>query len=211
MNEDEKQRRSFRMTDAVPDARRDVDDELTFHLDMRTREFMEQGMSQEEARARAAESFGDLRSIRGDLRHERTLRNQERERRDWWRGFGGDVRYTFRSLVKNKGFAIAAITTLALGIGANSAIFSIVNNVLLRPLPFPSAERLVVLWGKYPNYGRTSLSLPDFVDWRAQAGTMSHVAARHSAAFNYTGGEEPVQLRADASRRISSRHSACSP
>ena len=191
-------KKSFRLSDAVPDPRRDVDDELAFHLEMRARELMEQGIPEDEARRRAAESFGDVQSIRGDLRRERAERNEERRRRDWWAGFSGDVRYTIRSLLHNKVFALAAIATLALGIGANSAIFSIINNVLLRPLPFPDSDRLVVLFGKYPNYGRTSLSLPDFNDWRAQATTsFTQIAARHGAVFNYTGGDEPIQLRAD--------------
>ena len=190
-------KKSFRFSDIRPDAHRDVDDELAFHLDMRTKEFMEHGHSPDEARRLAAESFGDVQAIRGDLEQEREQRNRERERSDWWLGFKTDLRYAARSLIRNKTFALAAMATLALGIGANSAIFSIVHNVLLRPLPFPDAERLVVLWGKYPNYGRTSLSLPDFVDWRAQATTVDQVAARHNGVFNYTGGDEPLQLRAD--------------
>jgi putative ABC transport system permease protein len=190
-------KKSFRLTDVVPDARKDVDDELTFHLEMRTREFMEQGFPEDEARQRARDSFGDVQQIRGDLRHERKERNSERGRRDWWIGFQSDIRYALRSLQKHKAFAAAAIATLALGIGANSAIFSIVNSVLLRPLPYPNAERLAVLWGKYPNYGRATLSLPDFNDWRASTTAFEQVAARTGAAFNFTGGEEPVQLRAD--------------
>ena len=192
-------KKSFRLSDTVPNAKRDVDDELAFHLEMRKREFMEQGMSEEEARARAAESFGDVKQIRGDLESERAERNQERARGEWWLGFQGDVGYALRSLVRNKAFALAAIATLALGIGANSAIFSIVHSVLLKPLPYPNADRLVVLWGKYPNYGRTSLSLPDFLDWRTEGtkGSFEQVAARASAAFSYTGGTEPIQLRAD--------------
>src|SRR5688572_10466300 len=165
-------KKSFRMSDVVPNARRDIDDELAFHLEMRAREFMEHGMSEDEARRQAADSFGNVQAIRGDLRHERAERNLERSRRDWWLGFTGDLRYALRSLTRNKVFAVAAVTTLALGVGANSAIFSIVNGVLLRPLPYPAPDRLVVLFGKYPNYGRTGLSLPDFNDWRAQTGTM---------------------------------------
>ena len=190
-------KKSFRLSDVVPNPARDVDDELAFHLEMRTKEFIDQGVPEEEARRRARESFGDVAAIRGDLRHERAERNQERGRRDWWIGFQSDLRYALRSLRKNRAFAAAAIATLALGIGANSTIFSIVNNVLLRPLPYPHAERLARLWGKYPNYGRASLSLPDFNDWRAQARSFEEVAAHHGAAFSYSGGEEPVQLRAD--------------
>ena len=190
-------KKSFRMSDVVPDAKKDVDDEVAFHLEMRAREFMEQGVPEAEARRRAEESFGDVATIRGDLRNERTERNDARERQEWWTGFLSDLRFAFRSLKSNRAFAIAAIATMALGIGANSAIFSIVNNVLLRPLPYAQPDRLVMLWGKYPNYGRTSLSLPDFVDWRSQARSFDAVGAIHGTTFNYLGGEEPLQLRAD--------------
>jgi predicted permease len=190
-------KKSFRLSDAVPDAKRDVDDEVAFHLEMRAREFMEQGVPEMEARRRAEESFGDVAAIRGDLHSERGERNEARDRREWWTGFLSDVRFAVRSLRSNKAFAFAAIATMALGIGANSAIFSIVNNVLLRPLPYAQPDRLVMLWGLYPNYGRTSLSLPDFLDWRAQAQGFDAVAARHGTTFNYLSGEEPIQLRAD--------------
>jgi len=190
-------KKSFRLSNIRPDAARDVDDELAFHLEMRTREFMEQGLSEDEARRRAAESFGDVQAIRGDLRDERASRDVERARRDWWSDLRHDVRFAVRSLARNRGFALAAIATLALGIGANSAIFSIVNSVLLRPLPFPNADRLVVLFGKYPNWGRAPLSLPDFNDWRSQGTSTEQVAARHSTVFNFMAGDEPLQLRAD--------------
>ena len=190
-------KRSFRLSDVVPDARKDVDDELAFHLEMRTREFMDQGFPEHEARRRAEESFGDLAGIRGDLSSGRAHRNDARERRELWTGFMADLRFGLRSLKQNKAFAIAAVATMALGIGANSAIFSIVNSVLLRPLPYAQPERLAMLWGMYPNYGRATLSLPDYLDWRAQTRSFESVAAVHGTTFNYMGGDEPVQLRAD--------------
>ena len=191
-------KKAFRPSDVRPDAGRDVEDELAFHLEMRTREFMEQGMPEAEARQRAADSFGDVQRIRGELREHRRARNEERSRHEWWTDLALDLRFAARSLLGNRAFALAAIATLALGIGANSAIFSIVNNVLLRPLPFPAPDRLAVVHGMYPEYGRTSTSLPDFLDWRAgSTAAFEHLAARHSAAFNYMADGEPIQLRAD--------------
>jgi putative ABC transport system permease protein len=191
-------KKSFRLTDVRPDASRDVDDEVAFHLEMRTREYMDQGHPEEEARRLAAESFGDVQAIRGSLQDERRARNQERSRNEWWTDFLLDLRYAARTLIGHRAFAIAAIATLALGIGANSAIFSIVNSVLLRPLAYPNADRLAVVHGMYPEYGRTSFSLPDYVDWRNGSGNaFETLAARHSAAFNYMADGEPVQLRAD--------------
>ena len=191
-------KRSFRLSDVRPDAARDVEDEVAFHLEMRAREFMEQGLPEEEARQRAAESFGDVQAIRGALRDERKARNEARSRHEWWTDLRLDVKFAFRSLATNRAFAAAAIATLALGIGANSAIFSIVNSVLLRPLPFPAAEQLMVVHGMYPEYGRTSTSLPDFRDWRDGSGNaFAQMAARHETAFNFMADGEPVQLRAD--------------
>ena len=191
-------KKSFRLSDVRPDAARDVDDEVAFHLEMRTREYIEQGVPEDEARRRAAESFGDVQAIRGELRDGRRARNDARSRHEWWTDLRLDVRFALRSLAANRAFAVAAIATLALGIGANSAIFSIVHNVLLRPLPYPNAHQLVVVHGMYPEYGRASTSLPDFLDWRSGATEVfSHVAARHQTAFNYMADGEPIQLRAD--------------
>jgi hypothetical protein len=77
-----------------------------------------------------------------------------------------DIRYALRSLHRHRVFALTAILTLGLGIGANTAIFSAVNGVLLRPLPYPDPDRILTIWGHHPAIGRESASLPDFLDWR---------------------------------------------
>ena len=110
-----------------------------------------------------------------------------------------DLRYAGRTLLKQPGFTLVAVITLALGIGANTAIFSVVNAVLLRPLPFAQSERLVMVW----NHGaaaaggdRTPLAVADLFDWRAQGRSFEGVAAFQRAALNYSGGDVPVQVRA---------------
>jgi predicted permease len=109
-----------------------------------------------------------------------------------------DIRYALRALRRSPAFALAAVLTLALGIGANSAIFSVVNSVLLRPLPYAAPERLVMVWGRYPQFGRTSTSIPDFRDWRDQTtGTFAAMAARRGAAFVLTGMGEAEQITGD--------------
>src|SRR4051812_24782623 len=90
-----------------------------------------------------------------------------------------DLRYAVRALLRSPGFTLAVVLTLALGIGANSAIFSIVHGVLIRPLPYAQPERLVLLYGRYPQFGRTSTSLPDFRDWRDRSHSFEQLAARH--------------------------------
>src|ERR1051325_1600145 len=139
-------KKSFRLTDSKPDAKRDVDDEVAFHLEMKIRELMEKGMSEEEARREASKSFGDVQAIRAELREERASRNEERARRDWWGGLRMDMTYAIRSLRHNAAFTTAAIATLALGIGATMAVFTVVNGVLIRPLPYKDPARLSFLW-----------------------------------------------------------------
>ena len=106
-----------------------------------------------------------------------------------------DLRYSFRQLLKNPGFTAVAVFTLALGIGANTAIFSIVNAVLLRPFPYRAPERLVVIQERVSAGSSFSPSYPNFVDWRAQNTAFDSIAAvRGSESFNFTGAGEPERL-----------------
>ena len=106
-----------------------------------------------------------------------------------------DTRYAMRTLLKRPGFAVIALLTLALGIGANTAIFSIVNGVLLRPLPFSEPDRLVWVWGRILNAGqRASVSPPDYLDYRALNKSFEHFAASMNVPYNLTSGGEPERL-----------------
>jgi putative ABC transport system permease protein len=107
-----------------------------------------------------------------------------------------DVCYAVRQLRRSPAFTIAAVACLALGIGANTAIFSAVNGVLLRPLPFPEPDRLITIWGFHPSIGRETASLPDFLDWRQQARSFTGMAAWANSQFTVTGEGEPQVVRA---------------
>src|SRR2546421_12172129 len=101
-----------------------------------------------------------------------------------------DIRYGLRTLAKNPGFTMVAVLTLALGIGANTAIFSVVENVLLRPLPYPQPGKLVELWNTYPpQVPRGGLSPGDYPDWPEQNSSSAEMGAyaQHSQGFNLTG------------------------
>ena len=109
-----------------------------------------------------------------------------------------DVRFGLRSLLKRPGFTLVAVLTLALGIGANSAIFSVVNAVVLRPLPYAAPERLVALWGNLNQKGfeELELSAPEFADFRARgAHVFEDAAAYYEGGFNLTGAGEPERVR----------------
>jgi putative ABC transport system permease protein len=109
--------------------------------------------------------------------------------------FVQDLRYAVRTLVKQPAFTLVALLTLALGVGANTAIFGIVNAVLLRPLPYQDPDRVVMLWSHWTNWTRTWVSQPELVDYQ-HARSLEHVAAFDSTSFNLTGGGEPLRVRA---------------
>src|SRR5881398_191464 len=109
-----------------------------------------------------------------------------------------DIRYGLRALRASPGFSITAIVCLALGIGANTAIFSVVNAVLLRPLPFQEPERLMMVWNKgleAAGGDRTPLAVADLLDWRARSQSFESVGAFQQRLFTYTGGESPERVR----------------
>src|SRR5215510_13609073 len=110
------------------------------------------------------------------------------------RGLFQDLRFGARMLLKNPGVSAIAILTLALAIGANTAIFSVVNAVILRPLPYRNPDRLVSLWENVPERGRWRVSPGNFFDWKKQNTTFEDMAAFGGNSMTLTGGGEPEQL-----------------
>ncbi|MCM3901009.1 MAG: ABC transporter permease [Pyrinomonadaceae bacterium] len=105
-----------------------------------------------------------------------------------------DLRYGARMLIKNPGVTAVAVVTLALGIGANTAIFSVVNAVMLRPLPYRNPDRLVSLWERVPEYGRWRVTPANFLDWKTQSTSFEEMAAFGASTMTLTGGGEPEQM-----------------
>ena len=108
-----------------------------------------------------------------------------------------DIRYGVRMLRKSPGFAAVAVITLALGIGANTAIFSVVNGVLLNPLPYPQPEQLVALYQRTPQFAEASIPYPNFLDWQRENRSFSALAAYRAEDFNLTGMGEPERLKGE--------------
>src|ERR1700677_278243 len=166
----------------------DFDDEVDTHISTLTDRLVRRGMPIEDARYEALRQFGNqtvLREIRNDMR---TF--------VWLETLWQDLRYGVRVLRKNKGFAAVAAITLALGIGANTAIFSVVNAAILRPLPYPHPGRLAILWGnvKRARVERRGASYPDYIDWRGQARSFETMAAFTDNKFALTGIDTPERI-----------------
>jgi putative ABC transport system permease protein len=166
----------------------DFDQEIAFHLEQRIEELVANGVSVEEATAAARREFGNVGLVKETAREAWGWR--------WLEDVVGDVRFGARMLRKNPGFTAVAVLTLALGIGANSAIFSVINSVLLRPLPYGDPARLVMVWEKNsqsPNPHNT-VSPPDFLDWRSQEGVFAGMAAIYDERDNLTGNGDPQEV-----------------
>ncbi|HEX6059009.1 MAG TPA: ABC transporter permease [Gemmatimonadaceae bacterium] len=177
------------------DVRADVDDELAFHIEMRTRDNVAAGMTPDEARAEALGRFGDVGGIAGECRTIDDRVQRRRRRVELVDTVLQDVRYAARSLARSTGFTAAAVLTLALGIGATTAIFSVVHGVLLRPLPYPESERIVRAWQVNAEGNRGNVSDANFADLRAGSRSFSALAEMAlSTAVSVTGGDEPVRV-----------------
>ncbi len=149
-----------------PALRREVEEEIAFHLEMRTRDLITDGFSPEAARLEARRRLGDIDAMR---RHLLTLgreRNRTMHRTEWLAELWQDLAYGFRTLARNPGFTAVALLTLGIGIGGTTAIFSAVNAVVLRPLPVPEVHR-VMLVSEYSGGRLGNVSVGNLVDWQA--------------------------------------------
>jgi putative ABC transport system permease protein len=171
------------------------DEELQGHLRVAIRSRVERGKTPDEAEAAALKEFCDMSDAKEVTR--------EAWGWTWARQFAGDVRFGLRMLRRAPAFSAVAVLTMAIGIGADTAIFSVVNAVLLRPLPFREPERVVLVWMKgaaAAGGDRVPLSVADFLDWRARSRGFERVAFFSPDEFNYTNTGTPERVRgADAS------------
>jgi putative ABC transport system permease protein len=201
-------RRRLSGSGLVPTREAEIVEELSQHLEDRYEQSLKGGATEEESYAAALLDLteGDLladelRRVERPARHETVAPGAPRRMKlfgDFWQ----DVRYGLRVLLKNPGFTAVAVIALAIGIGANSAIFSVVNTVLLRPLPYKDSERLVMVWEDDTKHGypRDTPAAANYVDWRDQNKVFEGMAAIAEQSFNLTGVGEPERI---VGRRVS--------
>ncbi|HSR51426.1 MAG TPA: ABC transporter permease, partial [Acidobacteriota bacterium] len=176
----------------------EIDEEIRFHIQMRMEANIKKGMSREEARREALKRFGDPGKIRREGREILASDGRSAMRRSWFAALGHDLEYGLRQLRRHPGFALVALLTLALGIGANTAIFSVVDSVLLKPLPYQDPERLFMVWEKPPDYPRNSVSPLTFLDWREQSESFEAMAAYDGVTVVLTRSGQPELVSAAA-------------
>jgi putative ABC transport system permease protein len=167
---------------------REIDDEITSHLAEATDEYVQQGLSPEEARWAAQRSFGGVTQTKEVYRHVRSF--------VWLEDLARDLGYALRTLRRSPGFATAAVATLALAIGANTAMFSVLNAVLLRPLPYRSPEQLAMLWTEDPtqNLREGRSALWDVEQWQSQSQSFADMATFDSVSTVLTGADGAEQI-----------------
>jgi putative ABC transport system permease protein len=169
---------------------RGLDEEMRFHIDQQTEKNIRRGMTPAEARRRAFIKFGGFERIKENTRDE--------FRPALFEDFVRDLRYGARALGRAPGFTAVATLTLALGIGANTAIFSVVNTVLLKPLSYSEPDRLVFVWERNTAIGkdRDLVAPPNYLDWKSQNSVFDALGAYRVNGFALTGAGEPESLTA---------------
>jgi predicted permease len=186
-------RRLLRLPSRLRRADRDVDDEIAFHLALREAKFEASGMDRAQAHTRARERFGDMAAIRAEC-IESEQRLIERERRmTITEELGSDIRMALKSARGARGFTLTALLTIALGVGATTAVFSVVQAVLLRPLPYPAADRIIRVFGAANNFD-APLSSPNFRDVAAQSRSVSAIGGYVWNEATVTGLGEPLRI-----------------
>ena len=173
-------------------AETDFDAEMQTHLDLLTERYVGQGLSTGDARAAAVRQFGGATQLKEEVREQRTFL--------FFENLVQDTRYALRQLRKSPVFCMTAVLTLALGIGVNTAVFSVIYAVLLRPLPFKDAQQLTVVWEQNVHRGwmHNIVSAANFNDWSTQNHVFTGMAAIDpSVSFNLTGTGSPIEVKAE--------------
>ena len=173
----------------------ETDTEIGFHLEMRVRDYMQQGMGEAEARSAARARLGDMEQVRLEVGHLAAVESRVEQRREWWFDMQQDIRFGARMLLRAPTFTGMSVLTLALGIGATTAIFSLVWAILLAPLPYAEPDRLVRVWETAPQGSeRNVVSAGNVVDWQDRARSFSVLGAHTGTSPTTLTGEGDAAL-----------------
>src|SRR5687768_3979439 len=172
------------------DVERELDDELRSYIDLLTDEKIKAGMTPDAARRAARLEAGGVEQIKEEVRDVRSGELVENTLRD--------LRYGWRQLRRSPGFATLAVLTIALGIGANSAIFSVINGVVRKPLAYPNADRLMFITSQFRNmkFDRFWISGPEYLEFRERNKSFADVGAYSTGAMNVSEGTQPERVNA---------------
>jgi putative ABC transport system permease protein len=184
-------KRLFRLSEFRRHVEEEVDDELRFHMEGLAERFRNEGMEEEQAWEAVMARFPELEAVRTDLIETRSRSRRRTRHRQYLQGLIQDIRLSLRLLRKRPGFASLVILTLALGIGANSAIFSVLRAVVLQPLPYPEPDRLVTVWTPQIGYDFNPLSAPDWVDYREGSQAFEAWGVFQPESVNLSGEGSP--------------------
>jgi predicted permease len=192
MSNESRPTRFFRIS-TMRTVQSEVDDEMRFHIQTRIDALVEAGSSRDDAEAVALREYGDLTAARKQLASIDRRRARRGAWHEWLTSLAQDVRFGIRALRSRPGFAITTLITLALGIGGNAAIYSVVYAVLLKPLPFAQPDRLVHLWEVYKSEvdSRSEASYPDYLDWRSRNSAFVDIGGYHGSGY-LLGSERAV-------------------
>lgn len=196
-----KRRRLFRLPFRRGGVRQEVDDEIRFHLEERAAKYERSGLSPETAKAAAERRFGDVEQVRTDVEGMMRKRQSAVRKSNLVEDVRRDIGFSVRQIFRTPGFSLVAVLTIALGIGATTSIFSVVDGIMLRPLPFQDSEELVMVWADYSRRDvvladkrREWLSWPNFSDFRDEVSAVEAVSAFGGWNPTLTGSGDAEQI-----------------
>ncbi len=173
---------------------REIDVEVCSHLQMRAKDLERKGLDPKTAQLEARRLFGNVERYRKEMSQIKNGHVKRQEQSRYWEEVRQDIRFGLRQLVKKPALPLMIVFLLAIGVGANTAIFSVVKAVLLEPLPFKASDRLVIFWETDDGSGRSPASYPNFLDWREQAESFEDIGVITYWNFNLTGTDGPERV-----------------
>ena len=172
-----------------PDPDADVNDEFAFHIETRVDELVAQGLSPKEAHEEALRGFGDIHQVKAICRTLAEERARAMRRTQWWADWRHDLQFAVRQLFISPLLSGVLVVTIALGIGGTVAVFSVLNAVLLRPLPWADSDRIIAVFETWKQFQQGNASAGHFRDWTEQSEVLEHTGALTRATYNLSDGE----------------------